>query len=68
MKDKHYKIQVDNTFTIDKNTKIQIYFEKVFYMMYFWMDMILQIYMRITIIICRILSIYKNIFVHTFYC
>lgn len=37
MKDKHYKLQVDNTFTIDKNTKIQIYFEKVFYMMYLWM-------------------------------
>lgn len=34
MKDKHYKIQVDNTFTTDKNTKIQIYFDQVFYMMY----------------------------------
>lgn len=31
MKDKHYKIQVDNTFTTDKNTKIQIYFDQVFY-------------------------------------
>lgn len=61
MKDKHYKLQVDNTFTIDKNTKIQIYFEKVFYMVYLWMDTILQIYMRITIIICRILSIYKTL-------
>lgn len=60
MKDKHYKIQVDNTFTTDKNTKIQIYFDQVFYI-YLWMDMILQIYMRITIIICRILSIYKTL-------
>lgn len=65
MKDKHYKLQVDNTFTIDKNTKIQIYFEKVFYMVYLWMDTILQIYMRITIIICRILSIYKTLCSHT---
>lgn len=31
MKDNHYKIQVDNTFTTDKNTKIQIYFDQVFY-------------------------------------
>lgn len=34
MKDKHYKIQVGNTFTTDKNTKIQIYFDRVFYMIY----------------------------------
>lgn len=60
MKDTH----VDNIFTIDKNTKIQIYFEQVFYMTYLWMNMILQIYMRITII-CRILSILQNTFVHT---
>lgn len=60
MKDKHYKLQVDNTFTIDKNTKIQIYFEKLFiWCIYEWT--ILQIYMRITIIICRILSIYKTL-------
>lgn len=64
MKDKHCKIQVDNTFTTDKNTKIQIYFDQVFYM-YLWMDMILQIYMRITIIVCIILSIYKTpLFTH----
>lgn len=30
-------------------------------MIYLWMDMILQIYMRITNIICRSLSIYKTL-------
>lgn len=62
MKDKHYKIQVDNTFTTDKNTKIQIYFDRVLYM-YLWMGMILHTY--ITVSICRVLSIYKTpLFTH----
>lgn len=69
MKDKHHKIQSTvNTLTMDKNTKMQSYLEKVFYVKYLWMDVSVQIHMKIITIICRIPIIYKTLFSHIIYC